>query len=156
MADTLEDLRGELETLAAQQAGDLDLVLIELELAGRGAGSVLRLLVDRAGGVTVGECARLSRALSRALDDLDLIPFAYRLEVSSPGAGRPFRRREQYGWAVGHRVKVTLVEPSAGGVQVEGNLSAVGEQGLVVRTDEGVDLDVPFENIKEACRSLVL
>lgn len=156
MAENLEDLRGDLEALAMQKAGDLDLVLIELELAGRGAGSVMRLLVDRAGGVTVGECAKLSRLMSRVLDDLDLIPFAYRLEVSSPGAGRPFRRREQYGWAEGHQVKVTLVAPVAGIVQVEGILSAVGDQGLVVRTDEGVDLDVPFENIKEACRSLVL
>jgi len=105
--------------------------------------------------VTIDECTALSKAVSRQLDELDLIPFRYRLEVSSPGITRPFRHRVQYAWNVGHRVKVSLHEPLADRRSIEGTLDAVGDDLLVVRTDDGSAIEVPFDRIREVCRVVV-
>lgn len=62
--------------------------LVDLEYKGKGPRAILRVFVDKEGGVTVDDCARVSHMLSELLDTEDLIPYRYTLEVSSPGEGR--------------------------------------------------------------------
>ena len=60
----------------------------DVEYVKVGKESYLRCYIEKDGGVTIGDCEKTSRALSEALDSMDLIPEAYTLEVSSPGLGR--------------------------------------------------------------------
>jgi ribosome maturation factor RimP len=86
--------------------------LDDLELAGPGAGRLVRVTVDAAGGIDLDRIANLSRGLSRLLEESDLVGAAYTLEVSSPGLERPLRRPSQFRKAVGREVVVGPVPRS--------------------------------------------
>ena len=96
--------------LAAPLAASLGLELWGVELAFSGRGLV-RVFVESENGVSVDQCAELSRLLGLSLDVEDLIPGAYVLEVSSPGLERTFFTEAQLARAVGQRVEITLHEP---------------------------------------------
>lgn len=82
--------------------------LVDVHWSGRGRGAVLRVVIDRAGGVTLDDCERVSNAASAVLDAADPIDTSYRLEVSSPGAERPVRTVDEWRAALGRRVNVRL------------------------------------------------
>ena len=96
--------------LAAPLAASLGLELWGVELAFSGRGLV-RVFVESEDGVSVDQCAELSRLLGLSLDVEDLVPGAYVLEVSSPGLERTFFTEAQLARAVGQRVEITLHEP---------------------------------------------
>jgi len=83
--------------------------LVCVELTNGPNGQILRLYVDKDGGVNVADCAMVSRAISPELDVLDFIPGAYRLEVSSPGIDRPVELLEDYERFSGLRASVRLL-----------------------------------------------
>lgn len=108
----------------------LGLELVEVVWAGQGSRSVLRIVIDKPGGVTVTDCERAHKALGPALDVADLIPHAYTLEVSSPGLDRPFKRLQDYQRAIGKDVSLKLRQPLNGQWRLVGRLEAVDEQGV--------------------------
>ena len=102
----------------------LGVELVDVRWSGRGRGAVLRVIIDRAGGVTLEDCERASNAASAVLDAADPIDSAYRLEVSSPGAERPLRTVDDWRNALGRRVNVRL-RSGDGERVVEGTLLAL-------------------------------
>lgn len=101
--------------------------LLDLTYVGGRSNAVLRLVLDHPqAAVSVEDCSRVSGAVGRLLDGLDLIPSRYHLEVSSPGLDRPLRRERDYLRFRGSRVKVVLSEP----------LSAVPPEGPAAWTSE--------------------
>jgi ribosome maturation factor RimP len=88
--------------------------LVEAEWGREGASWVLRLFVDRPGGVTVDHCQELSRTLETILDVEDFIEPAYDLEVSSPGLDRPLRKPADFARFAGQRVRVKAYGPIDG------------------------------------------
>ncbi|MDR2488618.1 MAG: ribosome maturation factor RimP [Desulfovibrio sp.] len=88
----------------------LELWGIELAFGGR---SIVRVFVENENGVSIEQCAELSRLLSASLDVEDCIPGAYVLEVSSPGLERTFFSAEQLARALGQKVEITLHRPQA-------------------------------------------
>jgi ribosome maturation factor RimP len=87
---------------------------------------VLRLVIDREGGVTLDDCELASNTASAVLDAYDPIDTAYRLEVSSPGAERPIRSLDEWRAALGRRVNVRVLAGDAETV-IEGKLSGISE-----------------------------
>ena len=72
------------------------------ELHGRGSGKVLRVYIDKKGGVMLDDCSRVSYQISAILDVEDPIQGHYSLEVSSPGLNRPLFTLEHYQQQIGH------------------------------------------------------
>jgi ribosome maturation factor RimP len=107
---------------ALTQAG---VELLDVQWKGSGPGSVLRLVVDRPGGVGLDDCERASMTAGAILDAYDPIDVRYSLEVSSPGAERPLHTQEEWRAALGRRVHVRLRSGDAERV-VEGRLVATG------------------------------
>jgi ribosome maturation factor RimP len=107
------------------------LELVDLEWRGLRPRGVLRLYVDKAGGVGIGECERLSRELGDVLDAAAVIEGGYDLEVSSPGLDRQLKKEREYRWAVGKQVRCWL----AGGAEVRGRLTEVTPERLVLDRD---------------------
>ena len=110
----------------------LGLELVEVVCVGQGARSVVRVLIDKPGGVTISDCELAHKALGPALDVADPFSHAYTLEVSSPGLDRPFKRIEDYRRALGKQVTVKLKQPREGQWKVTGELSHVDEQAVIL------------------------
>jgi ribosome maturation factor RimP len=98
-------------------------------------GPLVRVIVDRAGGVDLDVIAAVTRSVSRALDEADPIVHKYTLEVTSPGVERPLRTPEQFQRAVGEVVNVKTLPDVEGDRRVQGVLEAADEQGITVRPD---------------------
>lgn len=96
-----------LEPLVAREGFEL----VEVEWAREGSSWVLRLFVDRPGGVTLDHCQELSRTVETVLDVEDFIEPTYHLEVSSPGVERPLRKPEHFQRFAGERVQVKSFGP---------------------------------------------
>ncbi len=82
------DLADRLRSLVEEGLKETEFELVDLEYKGRGDRAILRVFVDKSGGVTVDDCAWISSRLSDLLDTRDPIPHSYTLEVSSPGGRR--------------------------------------------------------------------
>lgn len=107
--------------------------LYDVELAG----GVLRITLDRPGGVDIGVIGTVTRAVSRLLDEADPIPGEYTLEVSSPGLERPLRTPEHFARAVGATVTVKTRPGVPGDRRVKGALVAAADDGFTVRPEGG-------------------
>jgi ribosome maturation factor RimP len=108
----------------------LGLELVEVVCVGQGPRSVVRVLIDKPGGVTVTDCEQAHKALGPALDVADPFPHAYTLEVSSPGLDRPFKRLQDYQRAIGKEVSLKLRQPLNGQWRVIGRLVEADEQAV--------------------------
>jgi ribosome maturation factor RimP len=93
---------------------------------------VLRIAVDKAGGVTLDDCAEASNLLGQVLDREGVMPGQYVLEVMSPGLDRPLRRPEDFTQSVGRRVRVKLRQPFEGQRSFSGILREAGEGSLLL------------------------
>ena len=108
---------------------------------------MLKLFIERDGGVTIDDCERVSRQVSALLDVEDPIIHSYRLEVSSPGLDRPLFRREQYLASVGEQVDVRLAFPFDGRRRIAGRLAAIEGDDVVVEVEDH-EVVLPFEQIQ--------
>jgi ribosome maturation factor RimP len=123
--------------------------LVDLEYRREGPRWMLRLFIDKEGGVTVDDCARISRELGDLLDVKDLIPQAYVLEVSSPGLNRRIRKKKDFSRFAGQKVQLLLVSPKDGRRKIVGDLVGVEGEEVVVIGTEG-RFSVALENIARA------
>lgn len=123
--------------------------LVELEYSAGRAHAVLRLFIDKAEGVGVGDCERVSREVSALLDVEDPIPSAYTLEVSSPGFDRVLRTRAHFERFAGARVFVELKVPRSGRRRYTGTLLSVDETGIAVEVDKE-RVEMTYEEIGKA------
>jgi ribosome maturation factor RimP len=141
-----------LDAALTEVAADHGMELVDLEFCSERSGWVLRLFVDRldGSGVTVEDCARVSRDCSVTLDAEDLIDRRYRLEVSSPGVERRLRKPEHFERQLGQKVHVVLRVPVGGRRRVTGELIQVGEDTIRLMCPDGAEFEVPFEKIKRA------
>jgi ribosome maturation factor RimP len=104
------------------------LELVDLDWRPLRPRGLLRLYVDKPGGVGVGDCERLSRELGDVLDAAAVIDGGYDLEVSSPGLDRQLKKDREYRWAIGKQVRCWL----AGGAEFHGQLTEVTPERLVL------------------------
>jgi len=110
----------------------LGLELVEVVCVGQGPRSVVRVLIDKPGGVTITDCEQAHKALGPAFDVADPFPHTYTLEVSSPGLDRPFKRLQDYQRALGKRVNIKLRQPLNGQWRIAGELTQVDEQTVTL------------------------
>ena len=109
--------------IAERVAASLGLEIVEIELRGGGKSRMLRIFIDKPGGVTHEDCASLSREVSTILDVEDAMPGGpYVLEVSSPGLDRKLFRASDFEKFQGSRVKLTTKDPVNGNRHFEGRL----------------------------------
>jgi ribosome maturation factor RimP len=134
------------------------LVLDRLEFVRGGGRPVLRVFIDREGGVSVDDCAEVSRQLSALLDDDEVVRGGFVLEVSSPGLTRPLRGEEDFRRFAGRLAVLHGRSPLHGKRRdVTGRLAGV-EDGCVLVDEQrsGERLRVPLEQVAKARLELEL
>lgn len=117
---------------------DHGLELVDLEYRARRPRSILRVFVDKPGGVGIGDCERVSREVGDLLDVAGVIEESYDLEVSSPGLDRLLRTEREYRWALGKRVRCWLGD----GREMRGRLVEATTERLVLDQD-GQRVELP-------------
>lgn len=130
------------------KANGLDLVDLIYRYEGRGL--FLRILADRPeGGITLDVCSRINNELGRILDEKDIIPAGYILEVSSPGADRPLKAKSDFLRCINRKAKFFLSESVKGKLELVGVITKV-EGDLVYLEAEGEIIEIPINKINKA------
>jgi ribosome maturation factor RimP len=146
------ELREKLTSLIEPLLSREGFELVEIEVLGAGPGTIVRIFIDKPGGVTLDDCASISEAVSAMLDVEDPIASAYHLEVSSPGLDRPLRKPEDYDRFVGQEAKIKTFGPVDGAGNRKmfvGKLT--GRDGETVRINvDGTEYGVPMNAIAKA------
>ncbi len=137
MVSKYKDIELKVESLIEGILSDMGYELIAVEyLSGQGRW-ILRLYIDREGGVTIDDCARVSGEIGDLIDVQDLIPHAYVLEVSSPGLNRPLTKENHFLAALGERVKIKTGDRVQGRHVFTGDLTDCRDGRITLETDDG-------------------
>lgn len=136
----------DLQTLMEQAVSSIGYEVVDLEISNRG--KLLRLFIDKPGGVNIDDCAMVSEQISHLLaveHDIDYD----RLEVSSPGLDRVLKKEADFARFAGSKVNLKVRMPVDGRKNFSGKLLGI-EQGMVKIDCEGVELAIERSNIDRA------
>lgn len=130
-------------------AENLGLRLFDVEFKSEN-GWVLRVIVDKIGGVSIDDCEELSKRISALLDVEDLIPVRYFLEVSSPGLTRELKEPWHYEFFKGRYTRVYLKQKVEDKLEHTGYIKDLKDNTLILTNIDGEDLSVDLSNISKA------
>ncbi|HDK02411.1 MAG TPA: ribosome maturation factor RimP [Gammaproteobacteria bacterium] len=147
--DGVNDDGDRLQELLGPVAQAMGYELLGIEYHAQGRGQVLRAYIDRAGGITLEDCRRISVQFSGVLDVEEPISGPYVLEVSSPGDDRPLFNAEQLARQAGSRVRIQVGESLGERRKFTGRLVAVRGAQVVIEED-GREIDIPLERVAKA------
>jgi ribosome maturation factor RimP len=132
---------------------EMGLELVDIEYVKEGKDWFLRVFIDKPAGIDIEECGLVSEKLSEKLDELDPITHNYFLEVSSPGAERPLKKKQDFEKAIGKNVFIKTFEPLNGEKQFEGVLVEFDGSNVTVeikiKTRKTL-VTIPYEKIANA------
>ena len=139
----------EAETLIRPVIEGSGLELVDVAFRRESGRRVLRVVVDREGGVDVDTIAELAEKVSRRLDVEGFAPGPYALEVSSPGIERSLKLPRDFARRVGDNVKVRTITPVEGRTNITGELVSADDDGIAVAVGGG-ELRVRYTDIASA------
>jgi ribosome maturation factor RimP len=149
------DVVARVTELAEPLAASLGLELAEVEYRQEGRQMVLRLYIDKDGGVALDDCSAVSRELTEILDVEDFIQGHYSLEVSSPGLNRPLKKPSDFERYTGRLVKIRTFEPladDAGNMRKTflGELLGLSDSIVRLKLNEGQTASIPLGKVAKA------
>ena len=121
--------------------------LVDVEYVKEGQDRILRVLLDKEGGIRIDDCETVSRFLSDALDREDFIDEAYILEVSSPGLLRPFKKDRDFERNIGEEVELHLFKAQDGAKDYIGGLKAFDKDSVTLIFEDDVEASFARSNI---------
>ena len=146
MAELPEHVARDIEKIVEGE----NLELVHIEYKPFGGGALLRIDIDREGGVNIDDCQLVSQQVSTYLDVEDPIPGEYELQVSSPGLDRKFYKESDYRKFLGRLVRVRTSQMVKGLYVVIGHLTAYDGKTIVVNDPQSrKDYEIELSNIKE-------
>ena len=144
----MNTLKDKVSALAHQIADEHGVEIFDIEIYGRGK-AVLKVTIDKEGGVTVDDCARFSRSLGALLDVEDPLPRSYTLEVSSPGLDRPLRDVKDFKKNSGKLARIVTREKVENQNFFIGRIHEVTDT-IVTLIMNNREIAIPLENISKA------
>jgi ribosome maturation factor RimP len=122
---------------------------VDIEYRRESRGWVLRLYLDKEGGITLEDCAKVSREIGRILDIEDVIQTPYTLEVSSPGITRSLKTEKDFRAHLNRLIKLKTIDPIENRRQFKGKLLEVSENRIEIEI-EGEVFQIPLSNVAKA------
>lgn len=143
--NTVEKITELIEPLLAEK----NFELVDIEFKNEGKSRLLRIYIDKLNGITIDDCAEVSREFGTILDVNDVISSSYRLEVSSPGLRRPLKKAEDFSRFAGRKVKVKTYAPVHERKTFTGELIGY-ENGEVIVDVDGSHYKIPENMVSKA------
>jgi ribosome maturation factor RimP len=149
MSNSIHVITKQVADLVEPILDEMDFELVDVEYLSKYGRWVLRLYIDKQGGVTIDDCAQVSREIGDLIDVKGIIEHEYVLEVSSPGLDRPLKKEADFIRAVGKKIKVKMV------AQVDGRRNFTGylrnfEDGTLHMETEGMMVALPWPEVNKA------
>ena len=141
-----EAIRGIIERVTSREGFEL----VHWEMLGPQSNLVLRIYIDKPGGVNLSDCEVVSNQVGLLLDVEDVVPERYTLEVSSPGLNRGLYKLADYARFAGSRVKLKTSQPINGQRNFRGRVLRVNGNLVVLDTDNAGHIEIPYESIAKA------
>ena len=149
MVGSEKSLTDRLQSLIKPIVDEMGLELVELQYRREGSGWVLRLIIDKDDGVSLDNCAEVSREAGHLLEVEDILEHAYRLEVSSPGLERSLHKEKDYQRFKGSKAKIKMTEPINKQWVFVGTIVDLCNGEVTLHTDDG-DVTLPLDKIAKA------
>lgn len=127
------EIIGEIKSIITSKLADPSQFLVDVIVKGHKGPKKVLIVIDGDNGVTIDDCANLSRELSKTFDDTRLFDDSYMLEVSTPGLDQPLKLKRQYKKNIGRRLKVITPQHS-----FEGKLLEVTDEKIKIEQEIGV------------------
>ncbi|MEM7109684.1 MAG: ribosome maturation factor RimP [Bacteroidota bacterium] len=147
------DLKGRIERLVQENLTDKSHFLVDIVISARKGPRKVLILIEGDEGITIDDCATLSRKVGFQLEEDGAIDDKYTLEVSSPGVDFPLVLQRQYKRNIGRSLKITTAENN----ELLGNLLAVSDQFITLdkevkkgKKKEYEKVEIPFSGINKA------
>ena len=137
-------------TITREVVSDLRFDLVDIELTGKRSQQIIRVYIEKSGGILLSDCVAVSRKLGECLDEKGVIDNSYRLEVSSPGIDRPLRKIQDYERYVGHRVRIRLKGRFKGKRRIAGKLVEVEDNIVRIISQNGEKVSFSLVDIAKA------
>lgn len=144
------DVDGQIWTITQEVVSELGYELVDIELTGNRSQHLIRVYVEKPGGILLADCVAVSRELGKRLDEKDVIENSYRLEISSPGIERPLRKIQDYERYVGYRVRIRLKGGLKGKRKIVGKLDEVEENIVRIISNNGEKISFSLADIAKA------
>jgi len=146
-----KELLERITSIGERSAMGTDIEIVEVQLKGAGKSRLLRVYIDKPGGVTHGDCEIISERFGKLLDEEDPIPdTSYTLEVSSPGIERRLSKPRDFERVVGQKVRLAVQPPGENRRQVEGRLAQFANGALEVELAPGNLVRIPLDTVQKA------
>ncbi|MFC1841077.1 ribosome maturation factor RimP [Thermodesulfobacteriota bacterium] len=142
-------IRNQVFDIASPILEDIGFELIDVEYLSVNGRWILRLYIDKEGGVTIDDCVSVSRELGDLLDVKDIINHEYVLEVSSPGLNRPLKREKDFIKYIGKKIKCRMAGPVDGQKIFSGLLKDLKEGRIFLKTENGI-VELSLDDIEKA------
>ena len=143
--DTLESVKSLLDPITREKG----CFVLDVEFKREGPERVLRITLDKPGGITMEECAQVNTKLGEILEQSNAINEHYVLEVTSPGLDRTLKKDSDFEWALGKNIKVSTYGPLDGKNVFKGKLFGLGDNAIVIE-ENGVSTEIPRDMIAKA------
>lgn len=150
METTIPEILRQFEALAVPVAEEEGMEVWATDLRQEGGRWVLRLMLEREGGVSLDDLTRVHRQLSDLLDVHDLMPWRYSLELSSPGVNRPLLRPDHYRRYLGQRARIQTKNLWHGRRTFVGRLDCVEDDRVNIHDGDLGEVWIPLEDVKKA------
>jgi ribosome maturation factor RimP len=139
-----------IESIASETAKKMGVEFVHAEVVGSKRSPTVRVFIDKPGGVTIEDCANLSRDMEEVLDADDFIPSAYVLEVSSPGIERQLYKLEDFVKFTGQLARIKTADEIDGQKNFTGTISGVEEDTVVFEDVTKGTVRIPYSSIAKA------
>lgn len=146
-----QQVSSRIEEVAQRVAESEGLELVEVEVLGGGKARLVRIYIDKPGGVTHSDCELVSDQVGAILDVEDLVPGgSYTLEVSSPGVERKLLKPQDYERFQGKKASITLREPMENQRHWVGTLAGFQDGVITLDAEGGKTVQFRFEQVQKA------
>ena len=146
----IEELQDKVAKMIEPVINDLGIDLVDIDLKKMGSKALLRVYIETDAGITIDNCEQVSREVSATLDVEDPLPYAYVLEVSSPGLERPLKKPADFIRFKGNMVRVVTREAIDKQTFFIGTLAEATDHEIVMNLPKDKEITITYDNISSS------